>query len=394
MLDKVISFACIEYLEGGLRPLHQDRRRPAKSMPEHLRNARPVPSDTLVGNVDTGEYGFADDAGAEANQGAEHRGGRGVTLADAARGADARWRPDRPALGRGVRALGRSGRPRTVRRLRLAMAACEHSLEDAFSGFGKLGSFDSVEPIPIPPTSCPYVRLTAAAAADTAEPWHVAFEPAADWARFSKDLTGPLANLDAALAAAVPHVPEPVAQDLREVQRDVEYGRVQLFSAKSVSEYMGRLQGRRGFHRARPRQRAGRRRVRTDAGAAASVLTGRNEPRPGTLRPPDVSSVTRRLTLRRLGLDDLDELAAIFAQREVWEFPYGRGMTRAETEAFLGASSALWRAHGFGGCAAANAPAVGCIGRHRALGPDARNRTPGAGVGRLAALAGSAWGKG
>jgi hypothetical protein len=121
----------------------------------------------------------------------------------------------------------------------IAMAACEHSLEDAFSGFGKVGSFESVEPIPIPPSACPYVRLTAAAAADASKPWHDAFEPTADWERFSKDLTGPLANLDAALGAAVPHVPELVAQDLREVQRDVEFGRVQLFAAKSVSEYMG-----------------------------------------------------------------------------------------------------------------------------------------------------------
>jgi hypothetical protein len=129
----------------------------------------------------------------------------------------------------------------------LAMAACEHSLQNAFSGFGDIGSFDSVKPIPIPPSACPYVRLTAAAAADAAKPWHVAFEPTADWARFSKDLTAPLANLDAALGASVPHVPELVAQDLREVQRDVEYGRVQLFSAKSVSEYMGRSMVVEGF---------------------------------------------------------------------------------------------------------------------------------------------------
>ncbi|MCU1468337.1 MAG: N-acetyltransferase [Actinomycetia bacterium] len=62
--------------------------------------------------------------------------------------------------------------------------------------------------------------------------------------------------------------------------------------------------------------------------------------------------VTARLTLRRLTTDDLRELAVIFAQREVWEFPYGRGMTAVEAEAFLDRQHALWCAHGFGGCAA------------------------------------------
>ena len=40
--DKVIALGCIEYLEGGLRPLHQERRRPAASMPVHLQNAQRV----------------------------------------------------------------------------------------------------------------------------------------------------------------------------------------------------------------------------------------------------------------------------------------------------------------------------------------------------------------
>jgi hypothetical protein len=40
--DKVIALGRIEYLEGGLRPLHQERRRPAASMPVRLQNAQPV----------------------------------------------------------------------------------------------------------------------------------------------------------------------------------------------------------------------------------------------------------------------------------------------------------------------------------------------------------------
>lgn len=45
---------------------------------------------------------------------------------------------------------------------------------------------------------------------------------------------------------------------------------------------------------------------------------------------------TARLDLRRFEPDDVDELAAVFAHPEVWRFPYGRGFTRRETEAFLG----------------------------------------------------------
>ena len=57
---------------------------------------------------------------------------------------------------------------------------------------------------------------------------------------------------------------------------------------------------------------------------------------------------TERLSLRRFERDDLDEPAAVFEHREVWQFPYGRGMTGEETEAFLDAQIAHWDQHGFG----------------------------------------------
>jgi hypothetical protein len=129
----------------------------------------------------------------------------------------------------------------------IAMAACEHSVRDVFSGFGNIGTFENVQPIPIPQTACPYVRLASAAAADAAAPWHDAFKPSPDWERFSTQLSGPLANLDAALGAAVPHVPEPVARDLRTVLADVKVGRVQLLAATSVSDYMARSDVLGGF---------------------------------------------------------------------------------------------------------------------------------------------------
>lgn len=57
---------------------------------------------------------------------------------------------------------------------------------------------------------------------------------------------------------------------------------------------------------------------------------------------------TARLELRRMRLEDLDALAAVFAVREVWEFPYGRGFTRSETAEFLDTQVQAWSANGFG----------------------------------------------
>ena len=57
---------------------------------------------------------------------------------------------------------------------------------------------------------------------------------------------------------------------------------------------------------------------------------------------------TERLLLCRFDRDVLDELADLFESREVWEFPYGRGMTRAETAVFLDAQIRHWDDFGFG----------------------------------------------
>jgi len=57
---------------------------------------------------------------------------------------------------------------------------------------------------------------------------------------------------------------------------------------------------------------------------------------------------TERLELRRMQPGDLDGLAEVFAVREVWQFPYGRGFTRAETADFLDAQLRAWETNGFG----------------------------------------------
>jgi len=61
---------------------------------------------------------------------------------------------------------------------------------------------------------------------------------------------------------------------------------------------------------------------------------------------PDVQS--ERLDLRRFRADDLDELAAVFAKREVWQHPYGRAFTREESADFLRRQIEEWETCGFG----------------------------------------------
>jgi RimJ/RimL family protein N-acetyltransferase len=58
--------------------------------------------------------------------------------------------------------------------------------------------------------------------------------------------------------------------------------------------------------------------------------------------------LTERLDLRRFVASDLDELAGVFGNEAVWRFPYGRGLTRDETSAFLDAQLGHWDEHGFG----------------------------------------------
>lgn len=45
--------------------------------------------------------------------------------------------------------------------------------------------------------------------------------------------------------------------------------------------------------------------------------------------------LTERLRLRPFRDDDLDALTVIFAKPDVWRFPFGRGFSAEETEAFL-----------------------------------------------------------
>ena len=57
---------------------------------------------------------------------------------------------------------------------------------------------------------------------------------------------------------------------------------------------------------------------------------------------------TDRLELRRFRVEDVDDLAEVFAHPEVWHFPHGRAFDRAETAAFVHRQIDEWRTCGFG----------------------------------------------
>jgi RimJ/RimL family protein N-acetyltransferase len=59
-------------------------------------------------------------------------------------------------------------------------------------------------------------------------------------------------------------------------------------------------------------------------------------------------AVTPRLELRPIDEGLTEALAAVFAKPEVWMFPFGRGLTRSETEEFVAAQAGHWRTLGFG----------------------------------------------
>jgi RimJ/RimL family protein N-acetyltransferase len=80
------------------------------------------------------------------------------------------------------------------------------------------------------------------------------------------------------------------------------------------------------------------------------------------VRAPLRAVVTRRLSVLPLNRKDTDELEAMFAQPEVWEYEYGRGLTRDETEAFVERQLRLWDQCGFGGCAVRDCVETGLVG--------------------------------
>ncbi len=66
-----------------------------------------------------------------------------------------------------------------------------------------------------------------------------------------------------------------------------------------------------------------------------------------------VSAVeTERLVLRPWSPAEIDSLASVFAEPEVWRHPFGRGLSRAESQRFLDRQLEHWDRYGFGSWAA------------------------------------------
>ncbi len=57
---------------------------------------------------------------------------------------------------------------------------------------------------------------------------------------------------------------------------------------------------------------------------------------------------TERLLLRPWSPTDIDDLVALFAEPEVWRYPFGRGLSQFESEQFLERQLEHWNANGFG----------------------------------------------
>jgi hypothetical protein len=112
---------------------------------------------------------------------------------------------------------------------------------DIMSGYEMHFDEHPEPPIPIPPAACPYLRLVATAADHASAPWLQTFTHEPEWTQFSHDLSAPLAELDAALGAAIPHLPAPIAQDFGSARAGVAIGRAQLLAAHTLREYRDRI---------------------------------------------------------------------------------------------------------------------------------------------------------
>jgi RimJ/RimL family protein N-acetyltransferase len=71
---------------------------------------------------------------------------------------------------------------------------------------------------------------------------------------------------------------------------------------------------------------------------------------------------TERLTLKRVVSGDATTLAPVFARPQVWEFPYGGGMSATWTEQFVARAVQHWDRFGFGLWVVRTAPDGATIG--------------------------------
>jgi hypothetical protein len=94
-------------------------------------------------------------------------------------------------------------------------------------------------PIPVAAIACPYLREVhdkADAASQTL--WNVLGAQTAEWRTEAAQHAQQLAAFELTLRAAIPHVPAPVATELKTVRVKVAAGRKEIAAAHSATEYV------------------------------------------------------------------------------------------------------------------------------------------------------------
>jgi hypothetical protein len=115
---------------------------------------------------------------------------------------------------------------------------------DPFGGSGLFAPAPVVKPIPIPKSACPYLRVVNAAASD-ANHWDVGLnaDDVKSWRAFGKRLAPTLVSLQSSLQLAIPHVPGPVATQLKATLHQVVIGRPPLLTTTSFTDYIDKTNG-------------------------------------------------------------------------------------------------------------------------------------------------------
>jgi hypothetical protein len=97
--------------------------------------------------------------------------------------------------------------------------------------------------VPIRATACPYVRAVHVTASAAGQGWgkiDIFSKDPKPWRPFASQLRPKLANLELALRITIPHVPAPVAKNLRVTLTEVRIGRSKLDQSVSALDYMNR----------------------------------------------------------------------------------------------------------------------------------------------------------
>jgi hypothetical protein len=98
-------------------------------------------------------------------------------------------------------------------------------------------------PIPVAATACPYLREVHDKADAAGETFRNVIDPQTEWRTAAAQHAQQLAAFELTLRAAIPHVPTPVATELKTVHAKVAAGRKEIAAARSASEYLSLSSG-------------------------------------------------------------------------------------------------------------------------------------------------------